>query len=179
MWVARVYSRRMAKSERSTRPPSMGKAGSRLKSTNETLTSIRRSIDRPAADGRSSEGLPGAGDEQPAEQQDGNDQVDRRTSQGDPKLLDGFFGHALQTGDAADGVEGDVAGFDAVAAGGEGVPVLVEHDQTEQKQDEEYAVQRASQGAGLLPIGEAGPTDNQEEGGVNEHVNPGEGSNFP
>src|SRR3972149_1606347 len=38
IWVARAYGSRRASSARSTRPPSMGNAGSRLKATSTTLT---------------------------------------------------------------------------------------------------------------------------------------------
>ena len=46
--VACVYSMRVASSARSTRPPSIGNAGSRLKPTRNTLTSISRSRNGPS-----------------------------------------------------------------------------------------------------------------------------------
>ena len=55
------------------------------------------------------------------EEQASDDNVDGGASQGDEQFLSGFPGHALQASDPPNRKEGNVAGLNAIAAGGEGV----------------------------------------------------------
>jgi hypothetical protein len=52
----------------------------------------------------------------------------KTTNSSDPELLHRFFRDAFQTGDPADGQQGDVARHDAVALGGQGMAELMQHD---------------------------------------------------
>ena len=124
--VARVYSIRVASSARSTRPPSIGNAGSRLNATRHTLTISRRSMNEPAETPSWLSGSSVAVATSHAKSGAGDRDVDGRPGERHPQLLPRVVGHALEARDAADRQQRDVARADAVVPGRQRVAVLVQ-----------------------------------------------------
>ena len=77
-----------------------------------------------------------ASDGKPGPKAGGDDDVDGGACEGDPQFLPGVVGHSFESGDAADGEEGDVFGEDAVPSGGEGMAKFMEDDAAEEGEHE-------------------------------------------
>jgi hypothetical protein len=85
----------------------------------------------------------------------------------------------LELGDAADREEEDLAGLDAVLAGGEGVAELVRDHGGEHGEHEDDAVERIEEGAAAAVAAHAGPQEEQQEGGVDAGVDAEESAEVP
>ena len=110
------------------------------------------------------------------QQDEGDDEIDRRSGDGDGEFLRRLLRHRLQAGDAADRQQRDFRRLNAVAARDEDVAELVQHDADEDEDDEDEAVARRRRSA-LLPGAEADPGEQQQEGDVNLHRRAAEAAN--
>src|ERR1051326_7463546 len=167
MRVARAYGIVMARSARSTRPPSMGNAGIRL-NTSIAMFANRRNSSRPlsarsiACSGvtpRPTSAAPSA--------------VARMTfTPGQPHdpLLHGLLGHALQARHAADREQHDLARLNAEPSRRERVPELVEQHAQEHEQQLAHGEERRV-GATLE---DRQPRHHEQEGDVDLDPDSGE-----
>ena len=139
--VARGRPSFIASSARSTRPPSIGKAGMRLNIARNRLASARRArsdtlrVVEPLQVG----GIERADDQQ---QRRRDDEIDRRPGDRDGEFLRRIVRQRLQAGDAADRQQRHLRRLNAVAARDEDVAELVQHDADKQQDDEDQAVAR-------------------------------------
>jgi len=120
-----------------------------------------------------------AGQEQHRQQEDGNHHVDERTRQRHLQFLAGFLGHPLQARHAANWQQGDVAGLNAILAGSQGVPQLVQQHTAKQCQDEADIAAHRSQAPVRHPGGNANPAEQEKKRGVNGDFNPRHLCDFP
>src|SRR5690606_9563029 len=85
----------------------------------------------------------------------------------------------LETGEAAYGEERDVARFNTVAFGCEGVAVLVQDDAEKERQDENYPAYDGGEGFAARPVNEDHPRYDEKEGRVDIDRNTAEFSELP
>ena len=105
-----------------------------------------RGAEHQVGDGEHAEG--GVAEQQhPPPADRGEDEVGGRARHRDRDLLIGILVHALDRGHAPPGVQRDVLRADAVAAGGERVAELVQHDRDEAAHEHRRRGDRAGHGA--------------------------------
>ena len=148
-----------------TRPPSIGKAGMRLKMARNRLASARRA----RSDTRGSSSRASSAELNEPTSSSRTTAMTKLTA--GPAMAmanscDGLSADLLQAGDAADRQQRHFRRLNAVAARDENVTELVQHDADEQKDDEDEAVAR-SRWPALLPRGKADPREQQQESHVN------------
>jgi len=115
----------------------------------------------------------GASEEQgEAEEDRGEHHVDERPGHGDLDLVDGPLRQRLHPGQAADGQERDVLDLAPQAYGHERVPILVQQDAEEQRDDYTDGNQRAHHATGIPEREVAEERQQQEEAPVDLHVYP-------
>ena len=82
------------------------------------------------------------------------------------EFLSRLVGHALETRDAAHRIQRDVARADAVPRGGESVPELVEHDDSEDGGHEQHAFERRPAAVAMEDVTERDPGEQDQERAV-------------
>jgi hypothetical protein len=102
-------------------PAVHGKGWNHVETSQEEIHHHHALHERAGGDGQVGQRLQAPRHDEGNEKEGGNDEVHCRSCQGHPELLDGLVGHALQSGHAADGEQGDVTGPDAVPLGGDGM----------------------------------------------------------
>ena len=160
---------------RATRPPSIGNAGNRLKTSSSrlieasqaTIASTPVAPERRLDQRRVAELVPAAG-EDAADHQRGEDQRGhRRARQGDPRFHPGPVGFAVHPRHAAEDPELDRADPDPVAGADEGVAELVQEDRAEEAggagDGEDERRGRARRVAQQFAVEVGHPEDDQEE----------------
>ncbi len=175
--VARTKPSRVARSARSTRPPSIGKGRDHVEHREKQVHCgepvdhrCLRALDRIEIGGIDA----GARDH---DQDAGDRHVHQRPGNGDQKFLVRLFRDALEPGDAADRQQGHVGRCDAEGAGGEDVAELVRHHAGEQQQQEDEALPRRLRSAGG-PARDEDPAQEQQEGNVHADRRAGDGADI-
>ena len=167
----------MARSERSTRPPSIGKAGMRLKSTSMTFTEASfASMPIPGCCTCSSMLEVG----RPAEKENehsSDHKVNQRACDGDDELLPRLIGHALKTRHATDGQQRNVRRGDAEGARSQRVAELVQQYAPEQRDNEQHARDGSGRAADVI-IRESNPCQEEKEGEMDTNFGSGNPCNF-
>ena len=169
----------MASSARRTRPPSIGKAGSRLNAARKTFAHRSWSRNRPPPRRSLTRGREPLPQLQHTEQDRGQGDVDRGPGQGDQQLLSRLVGHPLQPCHAADRQQRDVAGADPEPPRGQGMPQFVQDHDAEQGGDGQQPVDRV---APLVPrqvAAERHPAEQEEECKMDMDVNTEYSSDAP
>ena len=135
MRVARTGRDAASSAARSTRPPSIGKAGRRLKSASIRLATRSVASSPPlASSARSAPGRPATS--MTRKSTAGDHQVHRRAGQGDDDLLARVPRNRFEQRQPADRQQGDAARPDAVPPRGQRMAVLVQQHAEEEQDDQ-------------------------------------------
>ena len=133
MRVALTNPSLLARSARSTRPPSIGKAGMRLKTSRITFITSRatdqRGVGQVVRGGR--DGLPGQ--HQPSVEDRRENQGDEWSRKGDQQFFPGLVGDPLQPRHSSDRQEDHIRSPDPESPGHEDVPEFMKDDAGKQE----------------------------------------------
>ena len=174
MRVASACGRRMARRARSTRPPSIGKAGIRLNTTRKMLAAASRAEHAGARVLEFRQAALSTPVPRMRIRTRRDDDVDGRAGEGHHQFLARLFGNALEAGDAADRPERHVGRADAVAAGGEDMAELVRQDAGKSRRMKSTPSMAASRPPSA-PVAAADPDEEEQERDVHAHHRAGDG----
>ena len=133
----------MAKSARRTRPPSIGKAGIKLNKIKNTLAQATLSSSSILGLSKSSTCWKPEVTWVTRRSDRGNHHIHQRAGDGDNEFLPRLLRNTVEPRDAADGVQGNVAGPDTKGARRKSVTEFVQSDASEQDQNIDDPLDRA------------------------------------
>ena len=116
---------------------------------------------------------------QKAEENQSQHDIDGRSGKGHQQFLPGILRDTFQAGDPSYRQEGDVAGADAETPGGEAVALFVQDDDAKKAEAETDATGCSRDVLVGEIFAQADPSQQHQEGGVNEDVNSRQPTDFP